>query len=373
MTLPKFFQAGGTVSPKAPCFIPRSCEAEVLKHILCKPEQRQYLCVLGSRQVGKTSLLFKIRAELRERDIPNAIVDLSPLQRLEPTKWGNALMTQIHKQLKARSPLVYQDNLAGQPYWFQTFLDDLQEVFPSQRREGKAEKDEEAILTGEDVGVIMLDEVATVSDEMKELFFPQVRAIYNNRAFETPAAYFVFIFAGSFHPDTLIKDQPNSPFNVSVKVPVPDFQRCEVEELLAKAAVHLGVSFEEEAIEELWNATRGHPYLTQKICDELVSHAPHTISLDDVEATVDRFVDNVEDTHLLRLKAYLDDNPAYVQLIREIVVMRDSVSVYRVRMAAATQIERIEVLAEGANGYAYVRNGIYDRFLRQYITEHLRG
>ena len=95
MTTKKFFHAGGPISAREGCYIIRPCEQVVLDDIDARPAQRQYVSLLGSRQVGKTSLLYRIRGILNRRKIPNAVVDLRPLQKLEAGSSYNQLASEF--------------------------------------------------------------------------------------------------------------------------------------------------------------------------------------------------------------------------------------------------------------------------------------
>src|SRR5437868_1261301 len=107
-----FFQAGGTVNSASACYIARACDRQALETIF----SRRYLVVLGPRQVGKTSLLFKLQTTLARRAIPSAIVDLSIIQGSEKgdsaSSWYNLLAAQLHRQLKRNDADIYHDQTA---------------------------------------------------------------------------------------------------------------------------------------------------------------------------------------------------------------------------------------------------------------------
>lgn len=215
----------------------------------------------------------------------------------------------------------------------------------------------------------MFDEVASVPYNIRDLFFSSLRRLYNSRldAKATAATRFVFIFAGSFYPTALIADKNNSPFNVSHEVPVPDFERFEVEELLNRGAAALGLRFEKKAVDEIWHAARGHPFLTQKICQELIQTSKQIVGPTKVRVTVDYIVNNSNDTHLRSIVGYLQDNPPYTKLLRKVVVQHERVSMHRVENASVE--ERIGVLVRDADGSARVRNSIYERYLYAHLLD----
>jgi AAA-like domain len=66
-------QAGGTLNPRQHLYIERPEDATLLKYLF----DRQYVNILTSRQMGKSSLMVRTAAALLEQGVRCAIVDLS--------------------------------------------------------------------------------------------------------------------------------------------------------------------------------------------------------------------------------------------------------------------------------------------------------
>jgi hypothetical protein len=320
--------------------------------------------------VGKTSLLFKLQTILERKAIPCAVVDLTTLQNVDtalnvsqPTfgkerdiasSWYNLLAAQLHSQLKMSGPAVYRDKTVYDSSSFISFLNNLEVVADPKMR-----------------AVIMFDEAAAIPPSLKNHFFSRLRALFNSRSGSKPepATRFDFVFAGAFYPSALITSPAISPFNVSVEVRVPDFQRHEVDKLL-QGFTQLHLDLEKEAADEIWNAARGHPFLTQKICQNLAYSSKQHIRLEDVNGQVNDILHH--DAHLQNLVRRLDENPAEVELIRKVVVQREKISVNPNVSPLAAQLEMIGALTVGSDGFARVRNGIYGRLLRNYLADRTK-
>ncbi len=341
-----FFQAGGTVNSTSACYISRACDNKAFQTIFF---ERRYLTVLGPRQVGKTSLLYKLQANLEEKSIPCAIVDLSTLQGVEnevPSFWYNLLTAHLHHQLRRSDADIYRDKTVHDLSSFIAFLNSFEVVSGAKKR-----------------AVIMFDEAAAVPSSLKQQFFSRLRYLFNNRPNPRaePATRFDFVFAGAFYPSALVTETTVSPFNVSNEVRVPDFQRPEVDKLFAQ--LHL----EQEAADEIWNAVGGHPFLTQKICQNLAHNCQGIITPTDVQAQVNDILQH--DAHLQNVVRRLDESPAEVKLIRRVILKRERVRVNPNVNAVAAQLEMIGALTVGPDGFARVRNGIYGRLLRNYLSD----
>lgn len=348
-----FFQAGGTVSSTSVCYITRVCDKSALETIF----SRRYLTILGPRQVGKTSLLFKLQAILKRRSIPCAVVDLSTLQDGEKSeiasRWYNLLAAQLHHQFRESEAEIYQENMVYDLPSFVSFLNSFEVVSGPKKR-----------------AVIMFDEAAAVPVALKSQFFSRLRALFNNRPNPKAeaATRFDFVFAGAFYPSALVTETTVSPFNISNEVRVPDFQRHEVD-ILFQGLAPLGL--EQEAADEIWKAAGGHPFLTQKMCQNLAHNCQGIITLGDVQDQKNDILQH--DAHLQNVVRRLDESPAEVELIRRVIVKREKVRVNPNVNAVAAQLEMIGALTVGPDGFARVRNGIYGSLLRSYLSDRARA
>jgi hypothetical protein len=79
-----FYVTGGTLRRDAPCYVERRADSELydgLKH-------GKFCYVLTARQMGKSSLMVRTAARLREEGIGVAVLDLTGIgQNLSAEQW----------------------------------------------------------------------------------------------------------------------------------------------------------------------------------------------------------------------------------------------------------------------------------------------
>ena len=354
-----FFQAGGALHAEAACYIERQCDEDVFRAI----RAYRYVSVLGPRQIGKTSILYKTQTRLERAATPCAYIDMSNLvgadiARVQSTaeeqavaaSWYNALATELHYQFPHK-PInkPYRDKTVRDSRSFIAFLNS-----------------QEVVANPNDRAVIMFDEAAAVPPMLKSAFFMSLRTLYNERAQRSQkphsATRFDFVFAGAFYPASLVTDPRLSPFNVSCEVYVPDFNHREIMTLLQRSTQQPDhVDMDDAAKNEIWSLAQGHPFLTQKICLNAVSRSQQRICLNDVKDIVDEIL--YRDAHLHNLELRLNENPREVELIRRVVERREKVPWNPI----AAQLEMVGALKKGSDGYTHPRNEIYNRFFRTYL------
>ena len=364
MDIDEFFQAGGAVSRTAPSYISRECDERALRAV----SAQRYVCILGPRQIGKTSLLYGLQWNLQLRGLPSAFVDLSilegagsafgpasspPAERKRAATWFQQLATQIADQFDERLPDVVAPRDATS---FMAFLNGLGVVAEAESR-----------------AVIMLDEAAAVPTALKTSFYMSLRALFNARADSrrahklVPATRIDFVFAGAFYPSALVTDPRVSPFNVSQTILPSDFTRSEVS-LLLNGFERLRIHLVDGVGDEIWDAAAGHPFLTQRICQELSTESTHEIRLETVRAKIDIVLRN--DAHLYNLVRLLDENPSQLSLVRR-VMGNERIRLNPIVNPAAAELEMLGILKLDSNGYAQIRNRMYERLLQTYLAERM--
>lgn len=252
LQLTAFFQAGATLPADAPSYIERRADREFLESLL----RGECCCLLDPSQSGKSSLLQRTRARLRERGIDACLLDLSFLA-------GSASLGEWYSGLVdlASSELTHGDHLrriwretAGLPL-VQRFFRALHETFGGERR-----------------ATILLDEIGAVRMEGDpgDTFFAGLRAFVNESSAGRRGASVAFGLAGSVHPIELRRDPGVAPFNIGARVELSDFTWDEAQVLLAGLREATGGRLHEGRARAvlrrvLW-WTAGQPYLTQRLC-----------------------------------------------------------------------------------------------------------
>src|SRR5205823_13847489 len=79
-----FFVIGGTLRHDAPCYVERRADGELYAAL----QRGEFCYVLTSRQMGKSSLMVRTAARLREDGVAVAVLDLTTLgQNLTAEQW----------------------------------------------------------------------------------------------------------------------------------------------------------------------------------------------------------------------------------------------------------------------------------------------
>jgi hypothetical protein len=356
---PGFYVAGGTLRGDAPSYVVRDAD-----RILHAALQRGEICyALTPRQMGKSSLMVRTAARLRDEGTLVAVLDLTALgQNLVPLQWYNGLLEKIGQQLQLESEL-------------EDFWESLERLGPLQRwmaaiREG-------VLTASRSQVVIFVDEIDAVrslpfsTDE----FFAGIRELYNRRANDAELSRLTFCLLGVATPSDLIRDIRTTPFNVGRRIELADFSRLEA------APLARGLGRDEHEGEQLlarilyW--TGGHPYLTQRLCQAVAESSGSS------SRHVDEICGELFLSHRARER---DDNLLFVRerLLRSEVDVGGLLSHYaKIRSGKRvpddetnrfTTVLRLSGITRVENGELKVRNPVYSQvFDQDWVAANLPG
>lgn len=246
------FQSTGTLRADS-FYIERPADALLLSAL----DAGEFCYVLGQRQIGKSSLRSRTERRLRERGVRTVHIDLTALgSEATAAEWYYALVSTTAEQLDIEeSARAHFSKSAGVPPT-QRWLDFLRRVLLAQVSSRV---------------VIFIDEI----DKTQALPFPRddffagLRALYNARVDQPELQRLTFCVLGSVAHQDLMSDVKQTPFNIGRAVELGDFSRAEVQVLRPGL---MAISANAEAlVEAIFAWTDGHPYMTQRLCEDLLS------------------------------------------------------------------------------------------------------
>ena len=261
-------QVGGTLVPGRDIYIARP-EDDLLFELLRSGE---YVNILSSRQVGKSSLMLRTAFRLREIGTRFAVIDLTALGTPESAgSYFRGLVGEIARQLGLQFDA---DGLGRGDADTGTHTQQFIRFF------------REVIATGIDAPVVIfLDEIdSTLKLSFTDDLFTALRSMYNERALVPAYQRIAICLVGVATPDELIKDRRTTPYNVGKTLWLGDFDaaRDDLGPLVAVLSADPGLG--SALLGRVLHWTGGHPFLTTRLCQDL--HAAGVAAPEDV----DRFV-----------------------------------------------------------------------------------
>jgi hypothetical protein len=234
----RFYHEGGALPPDAPSYVVRQADSDLYTAL----QQGQFCYVLTARQMGKSSLMGRVAARLREEGVAVARLDLTAIGRnVTPEQWYYGLLNRVGQQLDLEDELeafwLEPSPLGPLQRWMialrQVVLGSGVQVFRSSGlQEGQSSEPEHLnTRTPEHPSrlVIFIDEIDFVrslpfsTDE----FFAGIRECYNRRSEDPAFERLTFCLLGVATPSDLIQDVRTTPFNIGRRIELTDFGEVE--------------------------------------------------------------------------------------------------------------------------------------------------
>lgn len=229
----------GPVPASGAVYVHREFENTLRMHAF----RRDWVLLLGPRQHGKTSALFRLRDQLAEAGFHVAFVDLQKFPRVETyPDLLRVFANRVAEELGIELAEPTGEDLRDLGSWLEASVP--RDIAPV---------------------VIFVDEASAIpSEDLRHIFFGQMRALKNAADASLVGSIerrVQFIFAGTFRPTRLVPNELNSPFNVSEEVLTDDLTSDDVLQL----ATIVDPDVDPALARRIFEYVGGQPYLVQKL------------------------------------------------------------------------------------------------------------
>jgi WD40 repeat protein len=342
----EFFVAGGTLWREAPSYIHRPADEELFRLALAG----EYCNVLAARQMGKSSLMVQTADRLHEAGVRTAILDISTLGGgiSTPEAWFFGFLDELAVQLRSEEDISAWWDAHANHNAVQRFSNFLRDVL---------------LPNVPGPIVVFVDEIdSALGMAFTDDFFAAIRAAYNARASHPEFQRLTFILLGVARPADLIRDRNRTPYNIGTHIDLSDFTLPELgpfQQVLEAVYPGKGTEILEWAL--AW--TNGQPYLTQKLCAELIRLAEDRLTPERVEHTVTRLFLTEEarkESNLRAIRDRIESSPnkakmlqIYGQILRRQPVLDEE------RSPAKNELKLTGLVRPSVQGTLEVRNRIY--------------
>jgi PAS domain S-box-containing protein len=228
----------------------------------------EFCYVFNARQMGKSSLLVRVKQQLQQEGAQCAYLDMTRLgsDRITPEQWYRGIIISLIQSLKLLKVVNYREWLEAHQdlsliQCLTTFIEDvLFTQFP-------------------DAPIyIFIDEIDSVLslDFPIDDFFAWIRSCYNQRSHDPRYQRCNIALFGVTTPSDLIADKQRTPFNVGHAIQLDGFTWEEVTPLAM--GLELFVEQSTAILREIVRWTGGQPFLTQKLCQLMITVAQNSDS-----------------------------------------------------------------------------------------------
>ncbi len=290
----KFFNTGGPCNPEYHYMLPataRLLEENVMRLI----ETQSYFVVHAPRQTGKTTAILALARELTAAGQHTSAVLTLEVGAGLPDDLGaaeSAILGEWRWSIAAQLPAALQP------------ADWALEAPPGQRL--SAFLSQWALQSSRPL-VLLLDEIDALQDTVLISVLRQLRAGYSRRPGSFPAVIALVGLRDVRDYKVRSGGSPYlgtpSPFNIAVRsITLRNFDAPEVDSLLQQHTTATGQAFTAEASAQVWQLTRGQPWLVNALAkvavEELVPDVAQAVTVENIEAAKELLI--------LRRQTHLD-------------------------------------------------------------------
>lgn len=293
------YQVGGCLPPNAPSYVERKADSDLYDAI----KRGEFCYVLNSRQMGKSSLQVRTMQRLKAEGIACAVVDLSAIgaRQITPNQWYAGIAYTL------ASSFNLLERFDIETWW----CDRNRKILSPGQRFSEFIRKVLLELIPQNL-VIFIDEIDSILRlDFKDDFLAAIQACYNNRAYQPEYNRLTFTLLGVATPSDLIRNTNGTPFNIGKAIELCGFKLHEAKPLL-KGLEDGKVYKPHSVLREVLAWTGGQPFLTQKLCNLLLTYRHSQSSCSSPTEWVEKLV------RLYVLDKWeAADNPEHLKTIRD--------------------------------------------------------
>jgi WD40 repeat protein len=290
------YKVGGCLGFNHPTYIVRQADQDLLRAL----KEGHFCYVFNCRQMGKSSLRVRAMHLLRQQGMSCTSIDMTILgSNINPQQWYGGVIHQLFQGF----------NLAGKVS-LKGWLQERQHFSPVQQL---GQFIEEVLLVnfpGQKIFIFIdeIDKVLSLDFSMDD-FFALIRFCYNQRAENVAYEQLTFALFGVATPSDLILDKTQTLFNIGQAIELIGFNSEEV--LPLAHGLSAKTKDPQAVLREILSWTGGQPFLTQKLCQWVMTSESSVPKGQEAEA-----IENLVRSRII-LHWESQDEPVHLKTIRD--------------------------------------------------------
>lgn len=317
-TLEYKFQVGGTLHYNALSYVWRQADDDLYNYL----KDGEFCYVLNSRQMGKSSLLNRVKHQLQENNIAVCgWIDLQEIGANNPSEeqwYYGIIYNLIRKIAYSKSGNFLKFNLKS---WWK----EHKELSLVQRLGVWIDEILLGTVKNKKI-VVFIDEI----DSVRRLKFPTddffslVRSFCNYRAIQVQSQRLTFVLCGVAKPSDLIQNSEQSPFNIGRAIELTPLKLANTKNL--SEVFNKQAEKPSNVIKEIFKWTNGQPFLTQQIGQLIVEDGTYIPEGEESRIVKQQVMKEI-------IEHWQDhDDPPHLTTIRDRLIFDDSVKLRRLEL-----------------------------------------